>query len=403
MTINKYPPIPNITRPVLAQDPIIETTQNATTFSKTNFVAPGNYIVEASQSSALTISGAGMSFLVTTDPVIINSTGGNFTVSAYTKPIVAIRRSMSNSSTASWGSVYEGLDRMWTMGTSNANTFASSSSDGITWNATTMPIAAQWQWGTFGAGSYVAVSFGTSHAASSTNGITWTQRTLPVSASWNTVIYATGANITSGFYAVAGGGTSYAAYSANSITWSIRTLPANGSWKPLIFDGTRLLTINAAGSQVATSTDGTTWTIIGNMPFTPVAPGLWNSVTYDNSIYLSVFATNVASSQYATSTNGITWTQRNFTKTASWSRGVYGAGYFFATAQSGSDYSISTNGISWTNYNYDFTSGLASPNYISRYNAIYFPSGTASTGHSYIISIKSPLPDGQVIFGMYKV
>jgi hypothetical protein len=299
--------------------------------------------------------------------------------------------------------MYEGLDKMWTMGTSNANTFAAWSTDGITWSSITMPVAAQWQYGAFGYGSYVAVSFGTSHAASSTNGISWTQRTLPATTNWNTVVIANNSNISAGYYAVAGGGTSYAAYSSNSTTWTIRTLPANGSWKPLIFDGTRLLTINAAGSQVASSTNGTTWTNIGNMPFTPVSPGLWNSLTYNGSLYLSVFATNVASSQYATSTNGITWTQRSFPVTTLWTRGVYGAGYFFVTSQSSSIYALSTNGITWTTANYTFTAGIASPNYFERFNSIYFPSGTTSTGNSYVVSIQSPLPDGQVVFGMYKV
>jgi hypothetical protein len=226
---------------------------------------------------------------------------------------------------------------------------------------------------------------------------------LPAAASWNTVVIANSSNIPAGFYAVAGGGTSFAAYSSNSVTWTSRTLPANGSWKPLLFDGTRLLTINAAGSQVASSTDGTTWTIIGNMPFTPVSPGLWNSLAYNGSLYLSPLASNVNTNQYATSTDGITWTQRNFPINTRWNRCVYGAGYFCATTLA-SIYALSTDGINWTTGNYQIASvGTASANYFERFNSFYFPTGASSTGMSIVISIQSPLPDGQVIFGMYKV
>lgn len=374
-----------------------------------NFIEPGNYLIDSSSNSSVIISGAGISFLVTTSPTIINSTGGSIQVSPFNKGFIYRRGSTPSSLTVGWGVATEGLDKVWTtpFTTGTPISVAIYSTDGISWLSTNVP-AANYPYGAYGNGSYVSISFGSSIAISSTNGITWTQRTLPASTNWNQVVFVdNNSNIPTGFYAIAGGGTSYAAYSPDSIVWNLRTLPANGSWKPLLYAQNKLLAINAAGSQVVESTNGTTWTTIGNMPFTPTSPTLWNSLAYNGSLYVVPYATSnpTTTSIYATSTNGITWTQRNMPAALVWSRTEYGAGTFVTgPGVFTSIYASSQDGLTWSLRNIDFdAAGGAGIRYINRFNAFLSSNGTTGTGQSYVTSISSPLPDGQVVFGMYKV
>jgi hypothetical protein len=407
MTIQKYPADSNITRPDLTEDIIIETSGSATTFFRNNYVKSGNYLIESSKNSAIIVSGAGINLVASTSPQIVNaSSSGSIAVSAYTKPVTPTSRTIPSSGTTFYGAIYPSPDKIWTMSSGGTASIVVYSTDSITWSNSTTPVAAWWSSSVYGGGSYVAISFGFSHAVSSTDGITWTQRTLPVSASWNTVVFVTGdLNIPQGFYAVAGGGTSYAVYSSNGTTWNLRNLPVNGSWKPLLYDGVRLISINAAGSQVATSTNGTNWTNIGNMPFTPTSPNLWNSIDYDGVTYVSTHAqaSSNPGSLYATSTDGITWTQRTMPSTQSWSRSVYGAGYFFASTLD-SSFALSTDGITWSLRNVPFSGIGAQVNYYDRLNSFFrAASASGSAPDNLLISTQSPLPDGEIIFGMYEV
>jgi hypothetical protein len=55
---------------------------------------------------------------------------------------------------------------------------------------------------TYGNGTFVAVSYGSTAAATSPDGITWTAQTLPISQNWSSVTYGNGT-----FVAIPDGGT----------------------------------------------------------------------------------------------------------------------------------------------------------------------------------------------------
>lgn len=410
MTIRKFPSIKKITRPVLAQDPIIETTQSANSFSKSNFVKAGNYLIQASQNSSIILSGTGVSVAASISPQIINIPSDT-TVNAnkYVKPdsFRLITGIPTSGAAAGWNYTVSSPDKLFSVPGSAAYSIFVYSTDGITWISTTVPVAAWYSKGVYLNGSYVVAAYGYSYAVSSTNGISWTRRTMPVTANWNTIVgVKNNINVPSGFYAVAGGGTSYAASSTDGTTWTLRNLPVNGSWKPLIYDGTRLIAINAAGSQVASSTNGITWTSLGNMPLTPVAGDLWNFITYDGSKYLCIYGAATTSSYIAYSTNAVTWTLNNMPSSAPWNYLVYGNGYYLATTSiSGgtSTYATSTDGITWNMKTFSIPLYTMYGEYDKRLNFFVAACGTTLSGQSYAAIVSNPNPDGEVTFGMYKV
>lgn len=119
-----------------------------------------------------------------------------------------------------------------------------------------MPLSKPWWSLAYGNGKFVAVTYGYDIAAYSSDGITWEQSTLPISANWTKVVYGNGK-----FVAIPYGSSSnIVAYSTDGITWEQSTLPVrNNSWKGLAFGNGKFVII-AASTQVAMySEDGITW------------------------------------------------------------------------------------------------------------------------------------------------
>ena len=108
---------------------------------------------------------------------------------------------------------------------SNVGWYTSGTSS-LNWLPSTLPTSQKWKSVAYGAGVFVAVGSATSNgnttaAASSTNGSSWTATTLPASLNWTSVTYANGY-----FVAVAAlAGANALATSVDGTTWTLRAVP----------------------------------------------------------------------------------------------------------------------------------------------------------------------------------
>jgi len=133
-------------------------------------------------------------------------------------------------STANWQTIaYDSTSNTLAV-TSSTTAGAYSTDKGATWSSSTLP-AGDWRGLTFGEGLFVAVSYGSDDATTSADGITWdaTPDTLPATANWSSIAYGNGS-----FVAVAYGGTN-AAYSTDGTTWSGATLSASLNWNNVMY------------------------------------------------------------------------------------------------------------------------------------------------------------------------
>ncbi len=165
------------------------------------------------------------------------------------------------------------------VGIQTFTTNATSSVDGITWTAGTLPSAAQWESVAYGNGVFVAIAGNSTTAASSTDGITWTARTLPSSQSWTSVTFGKGI-----FVAVASG-FNQVAYSKDGITWELTTnngLVESPGWLDVSYGGglfVALANYNGSGLvKCASSEDGINWKV---RTLTTTTPEWW-SCAYGN-------------------------------------------------------------------------------------------------------------------------
>jgi hypothetical protein len=193
------------------------------------------------------------------------------------------------SSTGSWtGVVANGSTFLAYQGNTNGST----STNGSTWTAQTLPFTPAYM---FSAGSY----FFLSHSAGlsySTTGATgsWTSAT-GVAANFNFVGYANGNYVARALYS----NTVY--YSTNGTSWSNTTMPTTSKFQGTV--GTNIKTFyqignnffvhsygsSATGTTIFTSVNGSTWTEVG------VYPLLASNQTSQNNAYsISSYVSNVA-------------------------------------------------------------------------------------------------------------
>jgi hypothetical protein len=188
-------------------------------------------------------------------------------------------------------------------GRNSSSSVAQYSTNGITWTNTTMPSSQRWSAVTFANNRFVAVSGASgvpsTAAATSTNGVTWVAATLPSSSTWTSVAF--GNNV---FAAVSGNGNSSTAgaTSTDGTTWTARTLP-NAEWRSIAFGNGAFAAVTSStfGSR---STDGITWTS------STLPQSSWLQVAFGNGIFLAISESGT-STNVATSTNGTTWTARS--------------------------------------------------------------------------------------------
>jgi alpha-tubulin suppressor-like RCC1 family protein len=195
------------------------------------------------------------------------------------------------------------------------------SPDGITWTSRTSAANNNWTSLTWGNNTLVAVanSGTTNRVMTSTNGTTWTIRTTPNSNDWNAVTYGNGL-----FVAVSSTGTGNRVMtSSDGTTWTARTSAADNNWQTIIYANNLFIAGSNSGTnnRIMTSSNGTTWTIQNttnaNLDFKCFAysPSLNITVAGSNGDGLS---NSYAYNKIATSTDGTSWTLRDSIYDLSW-------------------------------------------------------------------------------------
>jgi hypothetical protein len=157
--------------------------------------------------------------------------------------------------TATWTSIVYSNSGVWVaIAGNNSNIAAYSLDNGTTWLNTystdggatqtnvQLPSSANWISVTWGNGRFVAIATGSSAAAYSFDGKVWIASTMPVTASWQQITYGQGTFI------VVGNGTSTALSSPDGVVWTQRTLPTTGSYSGVAFGNTNSAPIFAVVS-----------------------------------------------------------------------------------------------------------------------------------------------------------
>jgi hypothetical protein len=138
---------------------------------------------------------------------------------------------------------------------------------------------------------------------------------------------------------VAAGRGGNLATSTDGITWTARTSGTTTSIFTVTF-GNGIFIRGGISGALATSTDGITWTARTSGTTTSIY-----KIRYGNGIFVRVGAAGTI----GTSTDGITWTSRTSGITTNIAALVYGNGIFVQTGAS-TGLATSTNGITWTSH-----------------------------------------------------
>jgi hypothetical protein len=200
-------------------------------------------------------------------------------------------------------------------------------------------------------GIYVALSnTGTKRISYSYDAIKWTQIAAPNdTATWACVAYAKGI-----FTAVSPG---VSMYSTNGTTWSLGSAAtASGAYFDIEYSPSLDLFVavgTAGANQIATSTDGITWT--GS-----AAPNTnaWGGIAWSPALAMFVAVAWSGTNKAMYSYNGIQWNlTTSADETGGWGRVIWASGYgvFIATnqvASTSANIMISKDGINWVSRRY---------------------------------------------------
>ena len=236
----------------------------------------------------------------------------------------------------------------------SSETQAIYSSDGITWNTSTLPGSTNriWPCVTFGNGKFVAAQGGTTGNETSTQGAwsligqTWNSMTLPAAKNWRTIAYGNGL-----FVLWSPGDTDNLATSADGINWTLRSVnTSGGDVRHCIFNGTIFLAIST-NRLVLTSTDGITWS--GSQVLPAITVGIYTTYwrcAWSPIAQRFVATINGITRQYAYSNDatGTSWTLGTFPGGVSGYLPIaYGNGIFVAHVGGSDQFRLSSDGITW--------------------------------------------------------
>jgi len=181
--------------------------------------------------------------------------------------------------------------------------------------------------------------------------------TTPIN-NWYSVAYGNGVFVAVGDADFNGPNGSNIATSTDGVTWTQQTSPnLSMSFYDVVYNnGIFVAVVNqvwgGSSTGAATSPDGVTWTL------TDAPVERWTNLTYGNGKFVAVSDGSDATKQVMTSEDGNTWTRRiGITAARNWTSITYGNGKFVAVGKDDSspaDFAVmtSTDGEVWTTANY---------------------------------------------------
>lgn len=254
----------------------------------------------------------------------------------------------------------------------NPSNSATSSLNGTTWSANTLPASKQWVSATYGNGVFVAVAGGgvanTQSGARSVNGTTWTGNTIGIQLSNPTVAYGNGI-----FLIVSGSGTTDIVTSPDGTTWTPGTasIGLTTSNNVCLVYGAGIWVLLPGGSTTYyTSTDNINWTsrtFPSGSALRTIVFAAGKFVVLDNGSNISLY-----------STDGINWTASTLPASDSWYSIAYGNGYFLAACNNSTTGAISSDGITWFAKNLPSTLGYRTMAFASAIGAWAVSSGNTN-------------------------
>ena len=251
------------------------------------------------------------------------------------------------------------------------------SADGITWfgTANTKTMASPPQGVVYGNGVFVGVTFTSADTVTSADGITWTTRTSG-QANLGQGVYGTR-------FVFPSNNQSLVAHTTDGVTWATAATSLTASSATIVAYGAKYVLGTGVG-QIATSTDGITWTSTGQL--NGFGTTAIQGIAYGNSTYVAVGA----SGQVRSSTDALTWTTRSIGTPQSLLGLTYGSKGFFTSDEQSTVFG-STDGITWASspaYNSQVFSTMSQ---IPRkdYSVIYSSLNQTTTGSPGFLSCSS--------------
>lgn len=200
-------------------------------------------------------------------------------------------------------------------------------------------------------GQWCAVNATSGHSAVSSDGITWTYSSAAINGTigWCTVIWI---DALSAFVAVSNntGQASNSAISTDGLTWTAHAIGEQNTWQKLAWSPTQGVLVamsNSGTHQLATSTNGTSWSLV-TPPMTSLQALAWDPV-------LALFCTSCFSTnKSATSPDGSTWTAHSSNSPLNTGNhhdmcAIVGTGGFIVAMQ-GAVAPSSADGSTWTTH-----------------------------------------------------
>ena len=185
--------------------------------------------------------------------------------------------------------------------------------DGIAWIAATAPVKT-YSSVVYGNGLWVAVATGGTAISTSADGVTWSAGTLPEGADWSDITYGKGKFVT---VSQSDSSTAQTAYSTDGTTWILGSFI--GGCRAIAYGNNRFVAIEggyAGANNAFYSFDGITWT-----PVT-IDTQNWQTIKYFQGTFVAVAESY---DKVAVSTDGVNWSYRSLSGTQSW-RDIAGGG-----------------------------------------------------------------------------
>lgn len=256
------------------------------------------------------------------------------------------------------------------------------STDGQNWTRYDIPVTSLAMNVVFGDGKFVAISQNNRDVRVSTDGQSWSKFTMPApggSQRWRDVTYGNGK-----FVAVTDTGTTQIATSTDGQTWTAMAAPEANAWSDVEYCGGKFVAIASSGTNRAmVSADGVSW-VSAAIPGTARS---WSLLACGAGKIVALSSSGSEDAYVTTSTDGATWTTPTVLASGTRLQGAmaYGNGKFVIVPNGSKNVYISTNGTSWSRYSLPASIPTGNPQFF----AVTYGGGrfvAVSTNTSWIVT-----------------